>query len=153
MKKQSHEGKPLPNAYNPWVRCLVGPDDYSGWQDREWIMYSTGLVTKSFSPLYASRWGYVRDYASNMARAMQARYGGKWCGVVRPEGQLPEDQPELRGRKAKKWAEKHILDGPDCPGRRMLLGRGAGAQTEPAIPVENTMPDGDFWKLPPEHDD
>ena len=84
-------------------------------------MYDFSPDIRPWSPVMASGKEYAAEYVARAAKNVTANLGGQWCGVVRPEGQIPEEQPEIWGDEAKKWSEAHTLDGPDCPGRRMLL--------------------------------
>ena len=65
----------------------------------------------------------MSNLAGRIAAEVQGREGGRWCGVVRPEGQAPDSYPDLIGREAKRWAGEHIRNGPDGPGRRFLRDR------------------------------
>jgi hypothetical protein len=118
----------LKQGYTPWVMCLTAPEDHPSWQGREWVRLDR------FSTKRCTDKDYVAQYAHDIAAAIQEVHGGQWCGVVRPEGQIPENQPFLQKEEARKWAEAHILDGPEGPGRRFLMSR-PGA----LVPVLKTL--------------
>ena len=111
------KGAPLPPILNPWVLCLTAPVDHPDWQGQE------GIRLDSFRPPDCATMAYVAQYAHDIAKAVEKICGGLWTGVVRPDGSPPENQPVLCGEKARLWAEKHILNGPDSPGKRFLLAR------------------------------
>jgi hypothetical protein len=112
-------------AWVPWVRCLEAPTDNPNWQGREW------LRLEYRSPSCANSRRHVADAAGRSAREIRHVHGGQWCGVVRPDGQSPPEQPELTGKAAREWVEQDTLNGPDGPGRRSVLGR--HAQYVPAV--------------------
>ncbi len=117
MKKptaQPKEPAPMPIALVPWIRCIEPPTDRPDWQDQEWIRLDYRDST------YACDHDKTAQAANSAAKDTQLKHGGKWCGVVRPDGQIPNNQPHLYSRTAQEWAHKHILDGPDGPGRRWL---------------------------------
>lgn len=101
----------------PWVLCVEAPAAHPEWQGQEWLRIehrSTACITSQ---------AHVSEAASRAAWDIQRREGGKWSGVVRPEGQLPPDHERLERQEAAAWVRQHILTGPDGPGRRSLLER------------------------------
>ena len=72
------------------------------------------------SPMDSNDPQKTQNAASAIAKIVGKQEGGKWCGVVWPDGQGPEGHPNLRGREAEAWVVDHILNGPDGPGRRFL---------------------------------
>lgn len=126
----------LGSVWVPWVRCLAGPPEHLDWQGREWVR-----LEYRFSGQANNR-RHVSQAAARSAAEIQATYGGQWCGVARPEGQLPEIQPDLQRTEAREWVERHILDGPDGPGRRFLQQHGdvSAAVVAEALAVPTTPP-------------
>jgi hypothetical protein len=118
-RRDSDTQQPGP-VYVPWVRCLDAPPDHPKWINFEWLRSEY-----CFSGL-SNRRAHVAQAADRAACDIQMRHGGRWCGVVRPEGQAPPcvaDFDGLPGPEARECVRRHILDGPDGPGRRFLLGR------------------------------
>jgi len=103
--------------YDPWIRCLEAPADHPDWAGQEWVRLD------AFRRSCAADKAYVVQYAGDVAAIVQQREGGRWCGVCRPDGQIPQGQPELHGQEAQDWAIEHIRNGPDGPGRRWLKSR------------------------------
>lgn len=100
-------GKAVEKArYEPWVRCIVAPAEYPDWEDQEWLWLEGGFRRSDVAD---------KDYVTRFAQAAAAHItnieGGRWCGVVRPEGQGSEES-ELTGRAAKQAAMEHALNGP-----------------------------------------
>lgn len=113
-----HRHKPatgqLGPLYVPWVRCIEAPQDHPEWQGREWVR-----LEYRFSGSANNR-QHVAEAAERTAREIQQDHGGRWCGVVRPDGQVPESSPESGGQAAREWVEGHSSDGPDGPSRRFV---------------------------------
>lgn len=101
--------------YCPWIRCLDAPANHPEWEGQEWVRLD------GFRRSDANWKDYVAEHAQSAAEEVQAVEGGRWCGICRVEGQAPEGQPELYRTDARKWAIDHVLNGPDGPGRRLLL--------------------------------
>jgi len=77
-------------------------------------------VLDRFEPSRSSDQAYVSTFASDRAKIAEELEGGRWCGVVRPDGQVPESYPDLMGLEAKQWVEDHARKGPNTAGRRFL---------------------------------
>lgn len=107
-------GQDIP-IYIPWVRCLEAPADHPDWVGREWLR-SEYLFSGE-----ANSQRKVGEAATRAARDIQQAHGGKWCGVVRPDGQLPDYHPDLPKHDAREWTQKYVLDGPDGPGKRFVM--------------------------------
>jgi len=101
-------------CYRPYIRCLDAPTGHPEWEGDEW------LVLDRFEPSRSSDFAYVSTFASDRAKIVEEHEGGRWCGVVRPDGQVPQSHPELMGPEAKQWVEDHVRKGPDIARRRFL---------------------------------
>ena len=108
---------PLPTTLYPWIRCLTAPAEHLEWQDQEYLRLDF------YCTQYAADQNRVATMAQLAAKAVQDAHGGSWCGVVRPDGQIPDNHPELERGEAKRWAEDHIKNGPESVGKRFLEGR------------------------------
>lgn len=146
--------RPLAIPYVPWVLCLTAPEDHPDWQGQEWVRLDSFENAKCTDRLY------VGDYVHKIAMELEKQYGGQWSGVVRPSGQLPRSQPALFGEKARIWAESHILNGPDSPGRRYLMAKHKdlipvikNIEPSPAPSPSPIKADEAFWAQPVESDD
>ena len=107
----------LPPVLTPWILCLEAPPEHPDWEDEEWVRLDAGWHNARCTDRE-----YVGRFANKVAKQVQGKEGGKWCGVVRTENDCPPNQPgeKLRGPAASEWAKKHILNGPDGPGKRFL---------------------------------
>lgn len=118
----------------PWVRCVEAPADHSEWQDREWVR----LEHRMTSCIANHR--HVAEAASRAAADIQAKHGGKWCGVVRPDGQLPAGFDRLSDAEARAQVRRDILDGPDGPERRFVLGLSRGQTMRGSMGESMSLP-------------
>ena len=114
LRKAQRRGSAEALCYRPYIRCLEAPAGHPEWEGDEW------LVLDRFEPSRSSDQAYVSTFASDRAKTAEELDGGRWCGVVRPDGQVPESYPDLRGPEAKQWVEDHVRNGPDTAGRRFL---------------------------------
>jgi hypothetical protein len=117
LKERSSRGQEERQAYTPWIRCLEAPPEHPDWEDEEWVRIDAG-----WRPQNCWEKDYVARFAQKVAKQVEVAEGGRWCGVVRLDDDYPDNQPgpALKGKAAKEWACKHILNGPDGPGKRWL---------------------------------
>ncbi len=113
--KQTAQHKEFP-GYDAWIRCIEAPADHPTWAGREWFR------TDGFRRNDCGNAEYVRQFASDIAHEIQIKYGGAWCGVVKPLDNTPYSGPLTSAQRSAE-AQRLILDGPDSPGRRWLLNR------------------------------
>jgi len=107
---------PDPPGFDPYIRCLQPPANHPDWQDQE------RFRSEGFRRADCGRKQYVAEYAEKQAKYAQTIHGGRWCAVVRPIENTPYSGPLNQTDRAAA-AEKHILNGPDGPGKRFLLTR------------------------------
>jgi len=110
-KSSVGSGRPRDGAQQ---RCLEAPAGHPEWEGDEW------LVLDRFESSRSSDQAYVSTFAYDRAKTVEELEGGHWCGVVRPDGQVPESYPALLGLEAKQWVEDHVRNGPNTAGRRFL---------------------------------
>lgn len=97
--------------YTMSVVCLEAPPDHLDWQGKEWVRIGSNVDSALRDVQLAQ--------ANREAHDVQEAHGGKWCGRIRdcshdpiPDRMLDED--------IKEGLRRHILNGPDGPGRRFL---------------------------------
>jgi len=127
--------------FDPWIRCLEPPAEHPDWAGKEW--YRTDGFRRNDNHDKA----YVAQVASDIAALVEQREGGRWCGVVRPLNQPPEDQPQLQGRQAREWAEDHVRNGPEGPGRRWLCDRRPLLKSVPVYKPKTVASQQDLERL------
>jgi len=116
LSKRAGSDDVLGTTYFAYVRCLEPPAGHPEWQDEEW------LSLERFERSRATDKRYVASYAERRAAAVQQEEGGRWCGVVRPDGQMPPGFPTLEKEEARQCVEQHCRNGPNTAARRYLLG-------------------------------
>lgn len=146
--RSTRKHRPPICEYTISVLCLEAPESHPDWAGKQWVRLDPtpwGLVAHN-----AGCHAWCVTAADWIAKQVQGREGGKWAGVVRscredpaPERSLTAD--EMAGMR------RHILDGPDGPGRRRLLSveRSAMDQVVPVLPawaqpVEGAGPEDAF---------
>ena len=81
----------------------------------------------------------VTGQAERARQNVEDVYGGRWV-IEPPEQEQHFADDGLRGQVAREPAERDILAGPDCAGKRWLLGRQAAAKKEPKpLPPKETL--------------
>lgn len=114
------EAADLP-GYDPYIRCIAGPAEHPDWEDKDWFR------SERFKRANCGDQKYVANYAAEEAAAVQAVKGGRWCGLVKPMDSIPY-RGTLTQIQVREQAERHILNGPQGPGRRWLLNRRSAAE-------------------------
>jgi hypothetical protein len=99
-------------VYDSFVRCLEAPPERSDWEDEEWY-WAEHRPRPNCLDKQA-----VFDYATTCAKEVEAKYGGRWCGVVK--ARTEPDENAITGRAAAEVCDAHILKGPDCSARRWV---------------------------------
>lgn len=129
-------------AYDACVRCIEAPPEHPDWEDREWFR------TEGFMRARCGDKKYVSDYAAEEAGRIQAREGGRWCGVVRCVDSVPYAGLLTRAQRSQA-ATVHIVNGPEGPGRRFFLrGRCQGFDRQVAALAARIVPPPMFSKRP-----
>lgn len=125
--------------YHAWVVCLDPPEAKPGWKGQRWAVFTPSCDRGSQEK--------VGMWASEAAREIQGREGGRWSGQVE---RVPDEIPEnaITGKRAAAEARQRILSGPDSPGRRFLESLKGGMEAPGLVrAVAKALPT--LPKLPP----
>jgi hypothetical protein len=118
--------------YTIYVLCLEAPAAHPGWVGKQWFRVDPtpwGLLSHN-----AGNHAWCVNAAEWIAGQIQEREGGVWTGVTRDcAGDPMPDQPMMNADIL--GCRRHILDGPDGPGRRFLLRHGEVAPVDHVAPV------------------
>lgn len=107
-----------------YVRCVEPPAAHPEWKDKEWLrLDDPAMCLNHNESCWRDDYDKLRqrwlNAANRIARKIMANEGGVWVGRVRDASNDPRPDRVL-SRVDREAADKHILNGPDGPGRRFL---------------------------------